>query len=208
MIKIDVRTDISKALAKLGRLKENVRDKAAVAAINKTIAKANTEMVRQITAEFNIKGKDVRPQLSISKASWKSGKLTATLTAFGRRRGHRSRNVILFGAKQVPGNGPSKRVNVRFPDGQWRTIIVREGGGVSVKIKRAGRRKLIPHAFIGNKGRTVFVRSGDGRSIKAVETVDVPQMFNMRKVNAAVIDRVKREFPIEMDRALRLYGAR
>ena len=202
---ISVSSDISGSLSKFKRLEENIKDKAAAAAINKTIAKGKSEMTRQITAEFNIKAKDVRPQLYINKASAKNGKIEATLTAFGVRRGHRSRNVILFDAKQVPGNGPPKKVNVKFPDGHWRTIIVREGGGVSVKIKKSGGRKLIPHAFIGNKGRTVFIRTGDGRSIKAVETIDVPQMFNVSAINAAVVAKIKQEFPIEMDRAIKLY---
>lgn len=202
---VSVSADISKAMAKLAHVKDGVKDKAVAAAINKTAAKAKTEMTRQITAEYNIKSKDVRPQLSISKASWKNGKLKASLMAFGKRRGHRSRNVMLFDAKQVPGTGAPKKVNVQFPDGRWRTIIVREGGGVSIKIKRSGGRKLIPHAFIGNKGRTVFIRSNDGRSIKAVETIDVPQMFNTRRINKAVVERIQREFPIEMGRALKLF---
>ena len=208
MITLNVRADIYQVLAKVNRIKEGVVDKAIVAALNKTAAKGKTEMVRQITNEYNIKAKDVRPQITVSKASRKTNKLEITIRAFGVRRGHRSRNVMLFDAKQVPGNGPPKRVNVQFPDGQWRSIIVREGGGVSVKIKRNGGRKLIPHAFIANKGRTVFMRIPGTNKIKAVETVDVPQMFNTRRVYDAVLEKIKQEFPVEMERAVRLYSSK
>lgn len=208
MIEINVRVDVNKALMRIGAIGDTVRNKAVVAALNKTIDKGKTEMVRQITGEYNVKAKDVRPQLRSEKASAKNEKYTAVLMAFSRRRGHTSRNVMLFDAKPVAGNGAPKKVRVQFPDGSWRTITVREGGGVSVKIKKSGPRKLIKGAFIGNKGRTVFVRTGDGRKIRAVETVDVPQMFNTRRINAAVVGRMRQEFPVELDRAIRLYLSR
>lgn len=207
-MKINVHADMSRVIMKLGKIKADLRDKVIVAALNKTVAKAQAEMVRQITAEFNIKSSDVRAKLDIDKASWKRGRMVATLKAFGSKRGRRSMNVIHFAAKQVPGNGPPKRVRAQFPDGRWRTITVREGGGVSVKIKRGGGRKLIKGAFIANQGRTVFMRVGPSRlKIKAVHTVDVPQMFNMRKVNGAVVRKVRQEFPIEFARALKMYRA-
>lgn len=208
MIKLNVRMDINKALMKLGAISDSVRNRAVPAALNKTIDKGKAEMVRQITAEYNVKAKDVRPQLQTSRASAKNGKMVATLVAFGRRRGHSSRNVIMFDAKQVAGNGAPRKVRVQFPNGEWRTIIVRDGGGVSVKIKKNGARKLIKGAFIGNQGRTVFVRTGDGRKIRAVETVDIPQMFNTRRVHSGVMERMRSEFPVELERAIKLYLSR
>ena len=96
---------------------------------------------------------------------------------------------------------------VRFntPQG-WRTRTVAVGGGVSVKILKSGPRKVITGAFIGNKGRTVFTRvQGAGRlPIKAVETVDIPQMFNTRRINAKVVQRMGEIFDIEFDRATKL----
>jgi hypothetical protein len=73
-----------------------------------------------------------------------------------------------------------------------------------VKIKKAGPRKLIKGAFIGNKGRTVFERAGSGVGrlpIRAVETIDVQQMFNTRRLNAAVINKINQLLPIEFARA-------
>jgi hypothetical protein len=115
----------------------------------------------------------------------------------------------MFDARTVKGNGPARKVKVRFPNGQWRTITIRDGGGVSIKIKRNGPRKLIPHAFLGNQGRTVFIRTGNDRlPIKAVETIDIPQMFNTQRVFKRVVDRVRTEFPIEMQRAIRYLSLR
>ena len=76
-----------------------------------------------------------------------------------------------------------------------------------VKVKRGQTRKL-PGAFIGNKGRTVFERiSGTtmpsrskyrgthAEKIKPVQTIDVAQMFNTRRINAAVVRAIERRLP-------------
>jgi hypothetical protein len=200
---VSVSADISRAIARLTGIQRDVEDKAVAMALNKATAKGRTEAKRRIAAEFNVKSNEVNAQLAVVKASAKSHVLTATLNAFGRRRGHRSRNVMMFDARVQKGTGPAKRVRVQMPNGDWRMVTVRQGGGVSVKIKRTGGRKLIPGAFIGNQGRTVFIRTGSDRlPIKAVETVDVPQMFNMRAINKSVSDKMKSEFVIELDRAL------
>lgn len=178
MIHLDIRADLRKIDSQLSRLQEQIRDRVIGAALNKTIAKGKSEMSRQIRGEFNIKASDVNAQLKVRRASSQNGNLLATLEAFGKRRGHRSRNVALFRAKQTR-------------------------KGVTVQIKKSGGRKLIAHAFIGNNGRTVFIREGKSRlPIKSVETIDVPQMFNTRRINAAVLKKIQREFPVELDRAL------
>ena len=165
--------------AQLSRMANSMRDKVVAAAINKTAAKAKTEMKRQITAEFAVKSGDVSAQLRVVKASAKGFQLVAALAAFGTRRGRRSRNVALFRARQTK-------------------------QGVTVQIKRSAGRKLIRHAFIGNNGKTVFVREGKSRlPIKPVETIDVPQMFNAKRINAAVLAKIRRELPVEVARAMR-----
>lgn len=177
MIRLDIRADLRKVDRQLANLQSAIRDRVIGAALNKTIAKGKSEMSRQIRSEFNIKASDVNAQLKIRRASAQNANLLATLEAFGKRRGQRSRNVMLFRAKQTR-------------------------QGVTVQIKKSGGRKLIAHAFIGNNGRTVFVREGKSRlPIKPVETIDVPQMFNTRRINAAVVKKMQSEFSIELDRA-------
>ena len=149
VIKIDIRHNILEAAGQLAKLKNELQNKAIGAALNKTADKAKAEMTRQVTAEFNIKAGDVRPQMRVKYDRAQGYLQVATLQAFGRRGGRRSRNVMLFQARTVPGKG-KKRVVVQMPDGKWVSLMVPVGGGVSVKIKRNGARKLIPGAFIGN----------------------------------------------------------
>ena len=183
MIRIDVR-GLDGALEKLSGLRAEIRDRALPAALNRTADKGRAEMVRAITAEFAIKAGDVRAQVSVRRASAKWQHWQATLQAFGKRRGRRSRNVMLFGARQTK-------------------------TGVSVLIKRAGGRKIIKSAWIGNQGRTVFQRIGRARlPIQGVETIDVPQMFNTRRINARVVTKIQRDFGVELDRAVRAFTDR
>ncbi|RCS59727.1 phage tail protein [Parvibium lacunae] len=206
MININFSIDAGGALEKIRSLGGEFYNKVVVSALNATAAKARAEMTRRITAEYNVKAGDVRSQLFVSKASRKNNKLFVSLQAFGRRRGRSSRNVIMFDARTVEGRGPGKRVNVQFPNGDWRSIVVKPGGGVSIKIKKVGGRKLIPGAFIGNKGRTVFVRTGNGRDIKAVETLDVPGMFNTKRITQAVVSKVVQDLDKEVVRSINYYS--
>lgn len=207
MLKVDVQHNIREAAASLAKLKTDLQTKAVNAALNKTADKARAEMTRRVTAEFNIKAKDVRSQTQVRRVQGSSGAQIAVLYAFPRRRGHRSRNVMLFDAKPAPGK-TKKRVPVQLKNGQWVTITVPVGGGVTVKIKKNGPRKLIKGAFIANKGRTVFARTGDGRKIKAVETIDVPSMFSTWRIQESVIKKIKADFPVELQRAVAMYLAK
>jgi len=71
-------------------------------------------------------------------------------------------------------------------------------------------------AFIGNAGRTVFRRTGEaniiatkgmhkGKSrepIESVQVIDVPQMFNTRVINQAVLDKAGKDLIDEAESAL------
>lgn len=202
MIKVEIR-GLSEVQKRLAAMPREVRDQVLAPAMNKAAARGKTEMSRRIREEFDIKANEVNPLLSVSRASAKSAKIVATIEAFPRRRGHRSRNVMLFKARQVAGKR-TKRVRVLVAPGQWRLVDVPVGGGVTVSIKKGGGRKMIASAFIANKGRTVFMRQGAQRlPIRGVETIDVPQMFNARRVNKAVVRLIQEVLPVEVDRAAR-----
>lgn len=182
MTTISVKTDIRAAVKKLNDLAAGAGDRALRQAVNKTAAKGRTEAVREISREYALEQKEIRPQVSVRMA--KTGKVVAMIETFPKRRGHRSRNVMVFGAKQ-------------------------EARGVSVKIRRGEARKLIRSAWIGNEGRTVFTRVGKARyPIRGVETIDIPSMFMSRRVIAKIVARIEKELPIEFDRAARLAIAR
>ncbi|WP_201212859.1 phage tail protein [Rhodocyclus purpureus] len=199
MVKINVRHNLKEQASALRKVAVGLRSVAINEAINKTASKARSDMVKKITDEFNIDKSEARSQLKVSRAKDRSN-LVAVIQAFPRRRGHRSRNVMLFNAEPAPGTA-TKRIAVLL-GGRWVTLTVPVGGGVSVQIKRNGPRKIIKGAFIGNKGRTVFERTGDGRKIKAVETVDVPSMFNTKRINGFVVKRIQENFPKELRKAI------
>jgi len=187
MIHVDVR-GLDAIQKNLARLQSDLREKALAATLNKVGPKARTEMTRAITAEFNLKATDVRPRLSLSKAS--RDHLVVVLDPYASKRRGRSLNLIHFVESRVTVAELRRR---------------RKTGDLQIgfKIKRGGGTRRIPGAFIANQGRTVFKRVGRARlPIQAVSTIDVPQMFNARRIAGRVLDRIRRELPVEVERAV------
>lgn len=197
-MQISVKTNFPEVQRKLNALQADIRAKALASAVNKTIEQARTQMIREITSEYAVKAGYVRERLRIKRASFKGGafQIEAALIGGAANR-KRSANVIAFGAREV-------------------------NKGVSVKIKKVGGRKIITGAFIANKGRTVFERvpgttmasrskyagSKHAEKIKPVQTIDIPQMFNQRRINAAVIAGIRAKFPTIFEREANFYVAR
>lgn len=189
MIQIDVR-GVDAVMQNLRRLQSDLRDKALSAALNKVGAKAKTEMTRAITDEFAIKQAEVRPRLSLSRAN--KSNLVVVLDPYASRRRGRSLNLIRFLERKISLAELRRR---------------RRSGNTQLQfqIKRSGGRKQIPGAFIGNQGRTVFRRVGKARlPIEAVSTIDVPQMFNTRRIAGRVLARIDRELGVEVRRAVEM----
>jgi hypothetical protein len=180
-MKISISADFPSIYKELRTLPAQVRDGAMASALNKTIEQGRTAAIREITSEYNVKAKYVRERLIMRRARRSDGAYSVTASLAGGDGRKRAANIITFGARQT-----SK--------------------GVSVSVRKGGGRKLIANAFIGNKGRTVFMRvpgttmasrakySGTkhAEQIKAVQTIDVPQMFTQRRINEA-IETVLRE---------------
>lgn len=180
-MKLDIQTNFADVAKQIKELHEDVATKATARALNATMAQAKTAMSKEIRATFVISASKVSESLKVNKAIAKGGlfRMEASLESPSQR--GRSINLINFGAKQVK-------------------------GGVSVKISRNGSRKLIPGAFIGNKGRTVFKREGKDRlPIKALQTIDIAQMFNTKTINKAVIAVIQERFPIIFEREAKYY---
>ncbi len=198
-MKLTIKTDFKDVQRRLDSMQAEVRTKATVSAVNRTIEQARTQMIREIRSEYAVTAGYVRERLFIRRASFKEGafRIEASLSGQGKNRKARSANLIAFGAREVL-------------------------KGVSVKVKRAGSRKVITGAFIANKGRTVFVRvpgttmasrskyagSKHAEQIKPVQTIDVPSMFNQRRINAAVVAAIKERFPTIFEREAKFYTSR
>lgn len=192
MVTISIKTDFTEINRKIKNLSDGLQKRVVPAALNKVIAKANTEMTRQISREFNISSADVRSRLRVTRAKREFSKFTASLDPFASSRRGRSLNLIRFLERSVTlADGRRRRADKTLQQ-------------LRFQIKRSGGKKIIPGAFIGNRGRTVFIREGDARlPIKALSTIDVPQMFNTRRIQKVVLDRIDRELVIEFDRAIK-----
>jgi len=186
-MQISISTDFPALAKRLDALHSDIASKALARAVNRTLEQAKTSMSRTIRSQFNIPKAKVDQSLSIKRATFKGGtfRIEGQLRSTSKR--GRSLNVISFGARQVH----------------------KPGGGVSVLIRKSAGRKLIKGAFIANQGRTVFRRVGDKRlPIEAVQTIDVPQMFNTKRINAVVVKLMRTKFPEIFEREVRFYTAR
>jgi hypothetical protein len=195
MIKLDIRTNIAAIEIKLGGLRDDIRKKATVSAVNKTIDHGRTLMTRGITDEFNVKQAYVRERLRVRRASAKQGAFAIEGSLIGGKDGaKRSANIIAFVERKVT-----------LAEGRRRKKAGTQGA-LFVKVFRKGASKIVKDAFIGNKGRTVFRRVGAARlPIKPVQVIDVPQMFNTRRVIKPVRVGMQLRFPILFEREARFF---
>lgn len=190
---INVRTNFPEIAAKLDRLPEEIGNKAMVRSMNKTIDQGKTEMARGISREFRLTVGKAKERLAVRKAYAKGGVLhfQAELLATSKAKS-RSMNIIAFVENKTTLAESRKRTKKG-------TL-----SQVHFQIKRSGGKKVIPGAFVGNKGRTVFIREGKGRlPIKAVNTIDIPQMFNTRRINTIVRQVMLQRFGANFKRELR-----
>lgn len=193
-MKIDIKTNFADVQRKLEELRSDIGDKVRASAMNRTLEQARTQMVREITAEYNLPTAYVRDMLRIQRASLKMGSFMMQASLIGGDGKRRSANLIRFIERYVTLAQAKKRVKA----GTLNQLLF--------QIKKAGGKKIISGAFIGNKGRTVFIRTGKSRlPIKALSTIDVPQMFNQRRINAAVVSAINTKFPEIFERELRYY---
>jgi len=187
-ITLNVRTNFPEVIAKLSQVSDEIGNRAMVRALNATITQGKTEMARDISKEFRISVGTAKDRLDVSKASSKGGvyKFEATLEATRKGKG-RSMNVIAFVGALPKRTKKGKLAQIKF------------------QIKRTGGKKTITGAFIGNKGRTMFIRVGKGRlPIKPVSTIDIPQMFNTKRINEVVQKVMLDKFEANINRELRV----
>lgn len=186
MVAITIDADFPDIRRKLKTLQADVADKATKRALDRTVEQGKAEMTRRIREEFNLPAGKVREKLFVKRASFARGRLGLEAVLFSRDASGKRRaiNLINFQARETR-------------------------QGLSFKVKRSGGRSVIKQGFIGNKGRTAFIREGKKRlPIKALQTIDVPQMFNTRRINQAVVRKLRDVFPAVFERELRFYTAK
>lgn len=187
-MQLSIKTNFPDVQRQLSKLHADLVGPVTARAINRTLEQGRTQVVRSITAEYNVKAKDVRDTLRIDKATVKGGRFMVSGFLESKTKRGRSVNMIRFGARQTK-------------------------QGVTVKIKRGGPRHLITGAFIANRdnsaGGTVFVRKGKARlPIQGKTTIGMPQMFNARKVKKVVVRLLETKFPEIFEREAKFYTER
>lgn len=196
-MEIKISHNFAEVQRQLATLQRDVADQALRSAVNRTMAQGQTQMVRTIAGEFNLSQSKIREKLFLRKAGFKAGRLGIEAVLESKTPGGRRRaiNLINFSARQTKAALTAK---------------IRKSGGrtaVQGKYKRG--------AFIGNQGRTVFERipgtlmkDRHSEKLRAVTTIDVPQMFNTRRINAPVVAFIRRKFPELFEREARYYTDR
>lgn len=203
MIKVEVR-GADEIKAKLSRLPESLHAKVLQPALNKVADKVRAEVAREIPIEYAVKASEVRSAIDVRRA--RGGKLEAVIEIFGsaRKRG-RSLNMIHFLAALQAAGRTVKARGVKATKADL-AALDRQLGFI---IKRAGGVRKIEGAFIGNKGRTIFRRVGKGRlPIVPVQVIGFAQMFKSRRIERKVMDKIRADLPIEVERAVQMLLAK
>jgi hypothetical protein len=196
-MQISISTNFPEVQRMLSRMQSDVRERALPSAINKTVEQGRTQMVREITKEYRVTAAYARERLSIKRARFKAGVLMVEAELVGGSNRNRSANIIRFVERSVTLAQARKRVN----DGTLEQL--------RVQVRRSGGKKILKGAFIGNKGRTVFIREGKARlPIKPVQTIDIPSMFNQKRINRTVVGVLKDRFPTIFEREARFFTAK
>lgn len=182
---------------RLARLQEDVGKKALASALNKTMAQAKTAMSKEIRNEFNVSVSEVNVSLSVNRAAARGAAFTMQASLQAKTGRGRSLNLIRFVERSISMAQARKRIKA----GEGGAYQLRNGVTVNkalelrFKIKKKGAPVVIKGAFIANKGRTVFIRQGKERiPIKALQTIDVSQMFNTKRINAKVVQMIRSKF--------------
>jgi len=192
-MQINIRTNFPDVAKALGDVQDKLASQVLARSLNRTIEQARTEMSRQIRAEYNLSAAKVGEKLRIKRATFTKGQFEMAAELFSKNPDNRrgSINLINFSARETK-------------------------AGLTFKIKKRGGRGKIGPGFIGNKGQTAFIRTGEQKRvmtrgvnvgklrepIRPLRTIDVPQMFNTRRINAAVQAAMHAKFPAIFQREL------
>jgi hypothetical protein len=192
MTVISIKDNFPEVIAKLKALEDGIGNKSVVRALNATIDQGKTQMARTISKEFRISVGSAKDRLSVTKASTKAGNVGFEVALEATRRGKgRAMNLIAFVENKTTLGEARKRAK-KGTQSQ-----------VYFQVKRSGGKKMIRGAFIANKGRTLFIRTGKTRlPIRSLSTIDIPNMFNTRRINTAVVKVMREKFATNFDREL------
>lgn len=195
---ISINTEFADVLSRLDSLRDALGSGAnsvIARSLNRIGESTKTQAVREINREFMLKQAEIRERIVVQRA-FAQGRLYVDVNVTSVR-GKRSLNLIRFLEKKVSFSTARRRRK----DGTINQLFV--------SIKRGSPlESLGKYAFIGNKGRTIFTRrqrdgSTSGRlPIRPLQTIDVGQMFNTKRVGRKLLLNIREKFPVEFERQL------
>lgn len=192
-IQIRIETSLPRVFAEARRLPVEVAAPAMRRALDRTMVTGRRAMADAIHAEYNLRKGEIRAKLNVAKPRVSSNglEIEARLYATGRR----AMNLVRF----VVGDRTKNR---------------RRGRHISIRVKRGGPKKVMRGAFLmptGGKGGGMFLARRLGKArlpVEPLQVIDVPQMFNARRLNARVVRTIERALAERWDREARFYLAR
>jgi len=183
MIQINVQVEIDRALEKLGRIKEEVGDKAVMRALNKVADQAKVQASREIRAAgYGLKAADIKKSIDIRKAS--RSDLRAIVRATGR-----PIPLIKYQAPRQTKNG----VIVSVKNGRK---LIR---GAFIATMASGHTGV--YERVGNSHKKVMHRGTfqwRGLPIRELWGPSIPSAFASKTVQEALVAAVREKFPKQL----------
>lgn len=173
-LKIDVRSDIKQAVARLEANVDRVLPQATARALNRTATTVRAQASRRIRERYNLKAGAIRAQMRISRAN--RGRLTAEVIASGR-----PIPLIEFSARQT-----RKGVSVQVIRGRRKVRL----------------HAFVAKMRTGHVG--VFERTSSKRlPIRELFSVSLPSAFTQKEILTSIEQVAVERFRIELERELR-----
>jgi len=189
MLKVSVTSNLNEVKARYSDASSRVVAPAAARALNRTAVTVRREVSSKIRLTYALPAADVKEQIRIMPAT--KARLEVRIVASGKRI-----PLYSFSAKQLKIRRGGK------------------GGQVTVKVLRAGGRKVVtgrkgltgrPFIATMKSGHTgVFQRVGKGRlKIKELFSIDVPSAMVSQRLSKALRGVATSRFAIEFNRELK-----
>ena len=216
MLRMNARVNAGDALRMLDNLKQGIKNRIASQAINRVAKDAKAKAAADIYTEFNLpKGRiNERIRVGLTKASANVIQATVSVPEAGGK--YRALHLTdLTGTKDLRySSGRIGNITLRAARRDRKGAVTTKGG-VQYTMLRGKKNQLLPQAFIApgkNSGKLiVFQRANlnDRKSkLKAVYRIDVPQMFNTKRLRATLIPFIQGKLVAEVTRLMRLELAR
>ncbi|WP_444919301.1 phage tail protein (plasmid) [Microbulbifer sp. CnH-101-G] len=184
-----IKDDLAQLEKKLGKMERGLIPKAASQAINKAVRSVNSAAVKEVSAETNIKQKEIRQAHQLYLAS--RNRLSAAIDA----KKSRGKNLINF---VRPSQRKVGHFNARNKRGAHKAL--------GVKAKAWGETKTYKHTFIGRAPQgqlLVFARKGPGRTpLKSISGPSPRGAFISQRLQQVMERQASARFRVELTRSI------